>query len=153
MSDAAVSAKGQCRCGALTFRTTAPPLLTGACHCRGCQRMTGGPYSLTSTYAREAFEVTSGEAVIGGVHGPEARHYHCRDCLSWVYTEPVGLDGFTNVRTSMLDQPPADPPFVESQTAEGFAWATTGATHSFARFPEMGDYERLMAVFATERAN
>lgn len=141
---------GQCRCGALRFRVSAPALLTGACHCRGCQRMTGGAFALTSIYPRLAFEVTAGEAVLGGAHHPEARHYHCGECHSWVYTEPGGMDAFTNVRTSMLDEPPADPPFEESQTAEGCAWAKAGAKHSYERFPTMEDYERLMAEFAAQ---
>ena len=38
---------GACRCGAVTLRIGAPPILTMACHCRGCQKMTGGAFSLS----------------------------------------------------------------------------------------------------------
>ena len=41
---------GQCRCGATRIEASGPPLITMACHCTGCQRMTGGAYSLSSFY-------------------------------------------------------------------------------------------------------
>ena len=61
--------KGGCRCGQVRFRISAPPLLTGACHCIGCQRMTGGAFSLAVVVSDEAFEVIEGKPVIGGLHG------------------------------------------------------------------------------------
>ena len=36
---------GQCRCGATRIEASGAPLVTMACHCTGCQRMTGGAYS------------------------------------------------------------------------------------------------------------
>ncbi|WP_120717012.1 GFA family protein [Tsuneonella amylolytica] len=139
-------ATGQCRCGQLTFSVEGAPLLTGACHCRGCQRMTGSAFSLTSAFPADAFTVTTGDPVVGGAHGDEARHYHCDHCKSWVFTRPAAMP-FVNVRTPMLDEPPPGPPFVESQTAEGFDWARTGAKHSFARFPDERAYQSLIAEF------
>ena len=143
---------GQCRCGRLRFRVSAQPLLTGACHCRGCQRMTGGAFSLTSTYHRDAFAIIAGDPVIGGLHSAETRHYHCGHCHSWVYTEPARMDWIVNIRTPMLEVRPAAPPFIESQTAERCAGAITGARHSYERFPPDEEYERIMAEYG-EGAN
>ena len=94
--------EGGCRCGQLRFRITAPDMLTMVCHCRGCQRMTGAPFSVSAIVPGGAFEVTAGEPVIGGLHG-EVKHYHCPHCLSWVYTIPPTPMPMVNVRATMLD--------------------------------------------------
>jgi hypothetical protein len=37
---------GGCACGAARYRLTAAPLIVHACHCRDCQRLTGGAFAL-----------------------------------------------------------------------------------------------------------
>lgn len=137
---------GGCRCGQVRFEITAPPMLTMACHCKGCQRMTGGPYSLSVAVPPEGFKVTKGEPVIGGVGDP-AVHYHCPHCKSWVFTRPQ-MAPFVNVRTPMLDDPSGLEPFTETYTSEAFAFAATGAAHSYPEFPPMEEWQTLMTAFA-----
>jgi hypothetical protein len=113
--------------------------------------MTGGPYSLTSTWPEEAFELLSGEPVLGGLRG-EIRHHHCPDCLSWVYTRAPQLGPLVNVRTTMLDETPREPPFIEVYTSEGLPYAVTAAAHSFEQFPPMDQLQPLLASFASAAA-
>jgi hypothetical protein len=143
---------GGCRCGAVRIRVTKPPLLTGACHCAGCQRMTASAYSLTVTVPADGFEVTKGEPVLGGLKGPVSHHFHCPGCLGWLFTRAEGFDWFVNLRASALDEHGWFEPFVEVWTSEGLSWAHTGAPHRFEATPEMADWERLMAAFAAEGA-
>lgn len=145
-------AEGGCRCGQLRFRLTKPPLLTSACHCTGCQKMSSSAYSLTITAPADGFEVIQGEPVIGGLHGPQAHHHFCPHCMSWVFTRAEGLDFFVNVRPTMLDDPSWFEPFMEAFTSEGLPWAKTPARHSFEAFPEMDDYRGLMAAYAEDLA-
>ena len=35
--------EGGCRCGQVRLKISAPPLLTMACHCTGCQKMSPAP--------------------------------------------------------------------------------------------------------------
>ncbi|WP_374409066.1 GFA family protein [Pelagerythrobacter sp.] len=148
MTRPSLPADGGCRCGQLRFRISAEPLLTGACHCTGCQRMTGGAYSLTVTVPESGFTVTKGEPAIGGLHG-EVRHFHCPYCMSWVFTRPPqGTMPFVNVRATMLDDASWFVPFVESFTSEKLPWATTPAERSYPEFPPMEDYEEMIAAFA-----
>lgn len=137
----------RCRCERIQMRITEPPQVTIACHCRGCQRMTASAYSLSLFLPDSGFQVTQGEPVIGGLHGPD-RHYFCDYCKSWLFSRPKGLDGFVNVRATMLDDAAWYAPFVETCTSEALPWAKTGATHSFANIPEPGVWGPIVAEFS-----
>jgi hypothetical protein len=41
---------GRCRCGQVQFEVESAPLITMACHCTGCQRMTGSAFALSALY-------------------------------------------------------------------------------------------------------
>jgi hypothetical protein len=138
---------GGCRCGQVRFRISAPPIITMACHCTGCQRMTGSAFSLSITIPSEGFAVAQGEPVIGGLHGP-TRHYFCPHCMSWLFTRPEGFEAFVNVRATMLDDPSGFVPFIETMTSEKLPWATTPAVHSFAKFPPPDLYQSLAQEYA-----
>lgn len=147
MTELILPQEGRCRCGQVRFRVTARPLLTMACHCTGCQRMTGSAFSLSAAIPSEGFAVTQGEPVIGGLHGA-SRHYFCPHCLSWLFTRPEGLDHFVNIRSTMLDDPAWSVPFIETCTAEKLPWATTPAVHSYETYPPMEAYGDLVAEYA-----
>ena len=50
----------------------------------------------------------------------------------------------------MFDVPAWSTPFIESYITEKLPWVRTSARHSFAQFPAMEDYGRLMAEFAAQ---
>jgi hypothetical protein len=143
--------EGSCRCGRVRIRISAPPLLTMACHCTGCQKMSSSAYSLSAAIPAEGFEVIAGEPVVGGLHGA-SKHMFCGYCMTWMFTRPEGLDWFVNVRATMLDDTSWFTPFVETRTSEGFAWAKTGAAHSYEKLPEMEAYEGLLKEYAAQTA-
>ncbi|HVG49095.1 MAG TPA: GFA family protein [Rubellimicrobium sp.] len=140
-------AEGGCRCGDLRFRVTRAPLFTTACHCRGCQRMTGGAFSLTAAIPDEGFEVIAGEDVPGGAD-PAFGHRFCPRCLSWVWTKHPMMDGFRNVRSPMFDDPSWTRPYVETWMVEKLPFAESGAVRPFAGFPSMEEYGELLAGYA-----
>jgi hypothetical protein len=143
---------GGCRCGRIRFRVTLPAMLSMACHCGGCQRMTASAFSLSIAVQRDRFEITRGQEVVvkGGEQlDDEAGHRHCSFCKSWLFTEVPERLGFVNVRTTMLDDTSGLEPFIETQTAEKLPWATTPAKHSFERFPPMDEYLSLIQAYAT----
>ena len=146
MTDWNLPWEGGCRCGQVRLKVTAPPLLTMACHCTGCQRMTASAFSLSVAVPTAGFEVT-GETVIGGLHGDDVHHYFCPHCMSWLYTKPQALDWFVNVRSTMLDGAPGSEPFLETYTSEKLAWVTTPAKHSYEKFPPLEVYGGLIEEF------
>ncbi|WP_026613702.1 GFA family protein [Ensifer aridi] len=141
--------EGGCRCGQVRVKVTAPPLLTMACHCTGCQRMTASAFSLSVAIPSEGFAVTRGEPVIGGLHGA-TRHYFCPHCMSWMFTRPEGMDWFVNLRATMLDDASWFTPFIETWTSEGLPWAATPAVHSYAALPALEDYDGLLREYAEQ---
>ena len=138
--------EGGCRCGLVRFSVTVPPVMTMACHCTGCQRMTGSAFSLSVLVPTTGFAVTHGAPVIGGLHGA-TRHYCCGYCMSWLFTRPEGLDAFVNVRATMLDDAAWFVPFIETMTCEKLPWAETPAVHRFEGFPVGEAFPALVAGY------
>lgn len=141
---------GGCRCGRVRLRVTKPPLLALACHCTGCQTMSASAFSLSLSIPADGFAVTVGEPVLGGKS--RDMHHFCPHCMSWMFTRPIGMDWFVNLRPSMLDDHGWFVPFVETWTSEKLPWAQTPAPHGFATQPEPAAFEPLVRAFATEGA-
>lgn len=80
--------------------------------------------------------------MLGGLKGP-TRHYFCKACLSWLFTRPDGLEGMVNIRTPMLADAKAFPPFVEFYLDQGIPGASSGAPHRFRAAPEVDAFLTL----------
>lgn len=143
--------EGGCRCGQIRFAASKAPLITMACHCRGCQQMTSSAFSLSAAIPADAFAVTRGEPVVGGLHGA-ARHHMCPRCMSWLFTRPDGIDFFVNVRAVLFDRAEWSEPFVETWVSERLPWASTPAVHSFDGLPPDDAWEGMIAEFAGRAA-
>ena len=140
---------GGCRCGRVRFRVTAAPLVTMACHCRGCQQMTASAFSLSAAIPSDGFAVTQGEPVLGGKGSPELNHWFCPECRSWLFTRMTGMDQFVNVRATQLDAPGDwSTPFVETYTSTKLPWVTTPAVHRFPEFPAMEAWAGMTQDYA-----
>jgi hypothetical protein len=143
--------EGGCRCGAVRLVVRVMPLLTMACHCRGCQRMSSSAYSLSTAILSAGFAVTKGEPVVGGLKGA-SQHLFCPECSTWMFTRPEGIDLFVNLRPTMLDDATWFAPFVETYTSTRLPFAVTGAAHAFETFPPFDEYERLTKDYAARGA-
>jgi len=137
---------GQCRCGEVQIRITGQPILTMACHCKGCQRMSASAFSLSAAIPTKGFEVTRGEPVLGGLRNPDQRHFFCPQCMTWMFTR--FLPEFVNVRATMLEDASWFTPFIETWAKTKLPWVTTPAVHSYPEFPPMEDFAKLTAEFS-----
>ena len=141
--------EGGCRCGQVRFRLTGPELLTMACHCKGCQRMTGAPFTVSIAMPVDGFALTAGEPVIGGMHG-DIQHNHCPHCMSRVFTRMPGFP-MVNVRATMLDDLAGFTPYVQTCTDEMLPWAKVPAVESFPAFPANAHWPEMIAAYAQGR--
>lgn len=151
MSDWKLPWNASCLCERVTMRITAPPVIATACHCRGCQKLTSGPYSLTLMIPGDALAV-EGETEIGALHKPDAQHHYCTYCKSWLYTTSPHLQGFVNFRATMLADPSWVTPYIESCVSEQLPNVSSGAKLSFDQYPTPDMYPELIAGFLREGA-
>jgi len=49
---------GGCTCGAVRYECSAEPLMMGNCHCRDCQRASGGPFVSIVAVPKDALKIT-----------------------------------------------------------------------------------------------
>jgi hypothetical protein len=136
-----------CRCGFVRLQARGRPLATGACHCEGCRRMTGGPYSLGAIYPSAAVALEGKETIPVGAD-PAAGHRGCPRCASWILSSPPGVGDIVVVRSSLFEDAAAFAPFVESFTSEKLPFVGTVAPHGFERFPDPAEFPALVAAYA-----
>jgi len=138
-----------CLCGQVRMTVSAAPVIAMACHCRGCQKLSGGPYSLTLMIPADGF-AAEGETVLGGLHRDESPHHHCSHCKNWLFTTNIGGGQFVNFRPTMLDDASWVRPLVESFVGDKLPGVESGARHSFEAFPPREAFGSLMQEFDTD---
>ncbi len=146
MSHPQLPVEGGCMCGQSRMRISIAPIITMACHCRGCQQMSASAFSLTALVPADGFSVIQGTPQIGALHG-QSHYLYCSYCLNWLYTAPAGMP-FVNVRPVLFDVPLWRIPFAETCVDEKLPWATTPAQHSFSQYPPPEQYASLTAAYA-----
>ncbi len=55
---------GGCLCGAIRYESSEPPIETGTCHCRTCQKWTGSAFMVMAKFFRPTFRFTKGEPTL-----------------------------------------------------------------------------------------
>ncbi len=135
-------ATGGCQCGAVRYALYVPPQNSHVCHCRMCQRATGGVFAALAGAPKSDFAWTAGEPAFFTSSNLAKRAY-CRDCgtpLSFSYDMP---EARFYVTIGSLDEPGAAPIImqygVESKVdwvkfCEDVASETTGTDPKAAEF-------------------
>ena len=102
---------------------------------------------MSSLYPAEAFEVTEGETVLGGLKGA-TRHHFCPSCMSWLFTRPEGLNAFVNVRSPLFADPACHRPYIDMYHREALPGADSGAIERFDTAPKEDEFSTLMSAYA-----
>lgn len=120
--------EGGCSCGAVRYRVAGEPIFVNNCHCRLCQRQTGGTSVVNAFFENERVEQLSGEltehVVSAGSGGP---HTICR-CAGcgvalWSYYPRLGRLGL-GLRVGTLDDPGTVPVDAVIFTDSKLPWVT-----------------------------
>ncbi len=101
-------ATGGCQCGKVRYALYVAPENSHVCHCRMCQRATGGVFAALAGAPKEKFVWTAGEPGFYASSNLAKRGY-CRDCgtpLSFSYDLP---EARFYVTIGSLDDPEAVP--------------------------------------------
>jgi hypothetical protein len=116
---------GGCICGAVRFECTAEPLLMTKCHCRDCQRTSGGPYTPDIIVPIGAFRVTKGTIKHFGtpsLGGGLNQRGFCATCGSRLTGGESIEKGIIGLFASSLDDPSWFRPSLELFVADAQPW-------------------------------
>jgi hypothetical protein len=111
--DAAAGLAGGCQCGAVRYRLTAGPTGVNVCHCRMCQKASGGPFMAFGGVRLSEFVVTNG-AIATFESSDIAERGFCAQCGT-----PLTYRGFGSDRVSVTLGSLDDPAAVEPTTQLG----------------------------------
>ncbi|QDL93834.1 aldehyde-activating protein (plasmid) [Paroceanicella profunda] len=126
--------EGSCLRGAVRVGATVAPLLTFACHCRDCRKLSASASALTAVFPGDSSSCI-GDLTEGGLFSSGRRHVFCRSCLNFICSPIAGADQRINLRTSILNDAAPFGPFVALRTGEKLPWAHGPAGHSFSQYP------------------
>jgi len=83
-----MSMTGQCLCGAVKYKCSADPVISGNCHCRDCQILSGGAFRWGVLVRGEDFRLLSGQPKIfvkTAANGNRRALAFCGECGSPLY--------------------------------------------------------------------
>lgn len=118
---------GGCACGDIRYRLTAAPMIVHACHCRDCQRLTGGPFVINLWIERKFVELSGAEPVVFSVPPGGSGKPHdisrCGKCGTALWSKYHAAPGDTLlIRVPTLDDPTAVDPPVHIHTRSKLPW-------------------------------
>ncbi len=114
---------GGCACGATRYEITAEPIAMFNCHCRDCQRTSGGPYTPVFYVPAEAFKITKGAPKYFGTAsetGGENERGFCPECGSRLFGGRS--EHGQGITASSLDDPTVYAPQFEIWTTDAQPW-------------------------------
>jgi hypothetical protein len=159
---AATKLEGRCSCGEVRYRLTAPPLIVHACHCRDCQRITGGAFVINlwiETRFVESLGAAPQSYLLKGGSGAPHEVFFCGKCGTYLWSHYGGRRETTFVRAGTLEKPAAVAPDVHIYTRSKVPWLTlpagVPAYRSFYKIDKVwppASLERLRALRAETAA-
>lgn len=127
----AVRYEGGCLCGQVRWRAAAEPINVRLCHCRNCQRATGGAYFARALFNDGDVE-RSGETTRWASSG-RLHRLSCARCGTPVFAEPQ--DGpWIAVSLTTLDDPSALSPGSHIWVSAKLPW--TAIDDGLPQYPE-----------------
>ncbi len=122
MTESETRELGGCACGAVRYALNATPIVSYACHCTDCQRLTGSAFVLSAWIEKTQVELLSGEPTACGLATGErgSTVHFCAQCGTYVWAEYS--PGFWLVRVTTLDNQVAYPPDMHIWTRSKQPW-------------------------------
>lgn len=116
--------EGGCACGAIRFRVNGQMMGVGVCHCRDCQKASGGPPNYVALAPNEAFELLRGRPrfhISRGDSGAEVKRAFCPDCGSPLWSVPADAP-FMPIKLGALDDSSDLSPALHLYVASAAPW-------------------------------
>ena len=111
---------GGCQCGAVRYRLTAEPTGVNLCHCRMCQKASGGPFMTFGGVRMSEFIVTRG-AISTFASSDIAERGFCAQCGTPLTYRSLWSD-WISVTLGSLDDPNAAEPAAQFGVESRVRW-------------------------------
>jgi len=117
---------GGCYCGAVRYDVSHKPLGMFKCHCRSCQKVSGGPYTPVVVIHTKAFKITQGQLryhFTETIKGEKHKRGFCPECGSRITgAEQETPRDFLAVTASSLDDPSLFKPSADIFVSHAQMW-------------------------------
>jgi hypothetical protein len=131
---------GGCACGAIRYETTAEPVVMFHCHCRDCQRASGGPFTSFVIVPAEAFRFSQGSVRFHdspSYRGGKTHRGFCADCGSPILVKTDANRDIVAIRTASLDDPSWFNLQMDVWTSDAHPWDEMNpALPKFEKYPQ-----------------
>ena len=129
--------KGSCRCGKVSYATSAEPVFVGVCHCKSCQKSTGSAYATVVAVPTDSLTVsgTTTRFDAAGDTGQPTHREFCPHCGSTVTQSADIMAGITMISAGTLDDPDAVKPAMQIFCDSAMSWATVPNMQGFPKMP------------------
>lgn len=117
--------EGGCACGELRYRLTSRPMFVNCCHCRDCQRQSGGAFAVNALIETDRIDMLSGVPVSVSMTTDSGRPhdvYRCPACQIAVWSDYGRRGVMRFVRATTLDDPQALGPDAHIFTRSKLPW-------------------------------
>ena len=138
---------GGCACGAIRYECSSLPLFVFQCHCRDCQRATGGPYAVNVWFRGSDIALSDEPAsfVVEADNGNTVHHHFCRECGA-----PLGMlragGSVRGIRAASLDDPSWLIPMANLWTCRAYPWEKLDSDlREFQTQPREDEWESVIA--------
>jgi hypothetical protein len=95
------------------------------CHCRDCQRSSGGPFSSFVVVPKDGFRLVQGSLryhVSPSEAGGQNHRGFCPDCGSPIVSKPDAIPQVVALRTASLDDPSGFELQMDVWASDAYAW-------------------------------
>ncbi len=147
---------GRCTCGAVRYDLQVVPMFVHCCHCRWCQRESGGAFALNALIETAHVHLQRGRPDLGLIPSESGRGQkvaRCPDCRVALWSHYPGAgEGIAFIRVGTLETPDRLPPDVHIYTGSKQPWVilSPGGAPAFA---EYYDREHLWPADSLTRRN
>jgi len=145
--------EGGCACGTIRYKLAASPLIVHACHCRDCQRLTGGPFVINIWIEKkfvEAGPVAPKSFRLAGGSGKPNDVFFCERCGTTLWSRyDIVPSECLFVRAGTLDNPAAVTPDVHIFTRTKLPWVQL--SEGARTFPSIYKIEEVWSPESKER--
>lgn len=115
---------GGCQCGRVRYECSAEPVFTGNCHCRDCQKASGGAYVPALAVPAPALKIT-GEVIFYESRADSGNTFSrgfCPNCGGRIFGKTSGMPQLIFITAGSLDDPSQFKPTMDIFTASAQPW-------------------------------